>query len=526
MNKSLVKIVLLTLLLTNIQAVTALTDNSGVDFQDTTNHWSRLYDRNLRDQCNVKGFLSTTGAPLNLFKPDQQITRAELVKMVLQCKYDPNYSYNYSKSFSDVASDSWAAPFVAEAQRINLVTGYSDGSFQPNKPVTRAEALKIIILSKYTDADLNIVSNLNFKDVLVTSWPAKYINFAVTNKIVQGFSDNTFRPNQSITRGESAKIINLVFGFSVNQATPPASNPQTNNPPATPTDNSPTANSNGSPMIAGCQIFPSNNPWNQDISQLPVDRNSSNYIASIGLDKHVHPDFGSPAEYGIPYVVVDGNSTPKVNVIADYSDESDFGLAPIPANPPIEGTNSSDGDRHVLVLDKANCLLYETWDSHFDGQTWNVGSAAKFDLNSNALRPDGWTSADAAGLPILPGLVRYDEVKAGAINHALRFTISKTQAAYLHPATHKASSATDANLPPMGLRLRLKSNFDISSYTGDSRVVLEALKKYGMIVADNGSDWYISGEANSNWNDDDLNQLKAIPGSAFEVVDTGEALHY
>lgn len=238
------------------------------------------------------------------------------------------------------------------------------------------------------------------------------------------------------------------------------------------------------------------------------------------MEGHVHPDFGSPAEYGIPFEIADA-STPKVQVNADYSEESDFGLAPIPANPRIEGTEASDGDRHVIVLDKSDCTLYETWSSYFENGVWNVGSAAKFNLNSNALRPDGWTSADAAGLPILPGLVRYDEVKAGEINHALRFTINKTQKAYIHPATHYASNSTDANLPPMGLRLRLKADFDTSGYTGDSLVILQALKKYGMIVADNGSNWYISGESNSNWDDEDLNQLKAVPGSAFEVVEAG-----
>jgi hypothetical protein len=277
------------------------------------------------------------------------------------------------------------------------------------------------------------------------------------------------------------------------------------------------------PTIAGCTVFPADNDWNRDVSHDPVDPNSANYIAHMnGGTKFLHADFGSNPDYGIPYNVVAGTQAP-VPVSFDYDDESDPGPYPIPPDAKVE----SGSDHHVLVLDRDRCLLYEMWDSLYlgGGNGWHAGSGAKFDLSSNALRPDGWTSADAAGLPILPGLVRYDEVTAGEIRHALRFTVQSTQRAYIHPATHFASSNTDPNAPPMGLRVRMKATYDISHVTGQARVVLEALKKYGLLLADNGSDWYITGETDSRWNDDDLDQMKRIPASAFEVVKAGTILH-
>ncbi len=275
------------------------------------------------------------------------------------------------------------------------------------------------------------------------------------------------------------------------------------------------------PSLAGCPMFPVDNEWNRDVSGDAVDAKSDDYInfilANGGQD--VHPDFGSNPEYGIPYVVVE-ESQAKVPVTFDYADESDPGPYPIPADAPVEGGPSAGGDRHVLVVQKGSCKLYETFDSHYVGPGWQAGSGAVFDLTSNALRPEGWTSADAAGLPILPGLVRYDEaVTAGEIRHALRFTVSETQQAYVRPATHFASSNTDPNAPPMGLRLRLKASYDLSGFTGPSLAVMKALKKYGMIVADNGSNWFISGASHPSFDDDELGQLKDVPGSAFEVVE-------
>jgi hypothetical protein len=273
------------------------------------------------------------------------------------------------------------------------------------------------------------------------------------------------------------------------------------------------------PTLGGCPMFPADNPWNRDISSDPVDVNSADYIASIGSTTHLHADFGADLTYGIPFSVVPGTQPFVPITFTAYGSESDPGPYPVPANAPVE----AGSDRHVLTLDSGNCTLYEMYNASKDpgGPGWFADSGAVFDLGSNALRPDGWTSADAAGLPILPGLVRYDEVAAGAIDHALRFTVAQSQKAYVHPATHYASSSTNANLPPMGMRVRLKANYDISRFTGEARVVLNALKKYGMMVADNGSNWYISGSTDTRWDDNDLNQLKTVPGSAFEVVQLG-----
>jgi hypothetical protein len=273
------------------------------------------------------------------------------------------------------------------------------------------------------------------------------------------------------------------------------------------------------PIIGGCSMFPPTDPLNQDISQLPLHPNSANYINAINASgrTRLHPDFGSNPDYGIPYIVVPATQ-PRVPVSFEYADESDPGPYPIPANAPIEG----GGDRHVLVLTSGECKLYELFAAEYIGPGWQAGSGAIFDLaRTNPQRPSTWTSADAAGLPILPALVRYDEVAAGEIRHALRFTVPRSQRGFIHPATHFASSLTDPNLPPMGLRLRLKADYDLSRFSGQSLVILRALKKYGMILADNGSAWFISGATDRRWNDTDLNQIKTVPSSVFEVVDTG-----
>ena len=282
----------------------------------------------------------------------------------------------------------------------------------------------------------------------------------------------------------------------------------------------------GVPVVGGCQIFPANNWWNTDISQYPLDKNSHAYIAA--LPGNLHPDFGENPHYGIPFNIVPQKQK-KVPVTFRYGSQSDPGPYPIPANAQIEGGRRSKGDRHVLVLQQGVCKLYEMWDAYTldGGRKWNAGSGARFHLNSNKLRPNGWTSADAAGLPILPALVKCEEVQAGEIDHALRVTFTQTQMGYIHPATHYASDSRKRTLPPMGLRLRMKASYDISGITGQSLVIATAMKQYGMFVADNGSDWYFQGEGgkqSSCWNDDDLDQLKNVPGSAFEVVKTGKIL--
>ena len=276
--------------------------------------------------------------------------------------------------------------------------------------------------------------------------------------------------------------------------------------------------------LDGRRPFPADNPWNTDVSVEPVDPNSTQLISSCG-DRGLHPDFGTVwngAPNGIPYVLVHGAQA-KVPVTFDYADESDPGPYPVPSNAPIEGGASSSGDRHVLVVDVDDWKLYELFAAYPQkGGAWRAGSGAVFDLSSNALRPSGWTSADAAGLPIFPGLVRYDEtVERGAIDHALRFTCPRTRKAYVDPARHYASSDTSSALPPMGMRVRLKANFDTMTFAPEVRVILRAMMKYGMLLADNGSAWYVSGAPDARWSDDNLAQLSRVPSSAFEVVRLG-----
>jgi hypothetical protein len=286
--------------------------------------------------------------------------------------------------------------------------------------------------------------------------------------------------------------------------------------------------SQGSPQVAGCAVFPADNVWNVPVDTLPVDVNSAAYVATIGAGDHVHADFGSGtwdgSPIGIPYTDVPGTQS-LVDVTFDYYDESDPGPYPIPSDAPIEGGPNSDGDRHVLVVDRDNCILYELFDAwpQSDG-SWTAGSGAIFDLNSHALRPDGWTSADAAGLPILPGLARYDEVAAGEIRHALRFTAPETRQAYVWPARHHASNRTGEQYPPMGQRFRLKADFDISGFSPQAQVILQALKTYGMILADNGSAWYISGTPDEGWDNDVLHELHDVYGSDFEAVDVSSLM--
>ena len=276
--------------------------------------------------------------------------------------------------------------------------------------------------------------------------------------------------------------------------------------------------------LRGKQLFPSDNAWNEDVSNAPVDPNSANLIAGMGLNTGLHPDFGTVwngAPNGIPYIVVAGNQTPVPINFTAFGSQSDPGPYPVPANAPIEGGPNGTGDRHVLVIDRDNWKLYELYRGFpvNNGASWNADSAAIFDLNSNALRPAGWTSADAAGLPIFPGLVRYDEVfEQQEIRHALRFTAQITRRAYVHPARHWASNNTSVDRPPMGMRVRLKASVNISSYPPAIQVILRALKKYGMIVADNGSNWFISGAPDMRWDDDELSTLKGIKGSDFEVI--------
>jgi hypothetical protein len=276
------------------------------------------------------------------------------------------------------------------------------------------------------------------------------------------------------------------------------------------------------PSLGGCPVFPADSIWNARVDALPVHPQSAAWVATIGAAKPLHPDFGTVyngAPNGIPYVVVPPG-TPKVAVAFEYGDESDAGPYPIPPDPPIEGGAASGGDRHVLIVEQGACKLYELFAAYRNADgSWRAGSGAIFDLGGHALRPATWTSADAAGLPILPGLVRYDEAAAGVIAHALRFTAPQTRASYVWPARHEASSLTGAQYPPMGQRFRLKASVDLARFPASVRPILEALKSYGMMLADNGSSWFLSGAPDPRWNDDELHALGQLAGADFEAVD-------
>jgi hypothetical protein len=285
----------------------------------------------------------------------------------------------------------------------------------------------------------------------------------------------------------------------------------------------------GSPTIAGCPVFPADNPWNQRVDRLAVAPNSAAIIARIGLGDPVHPDFGTDydgAPNGIPYEIVSGR-TRRVPVSFQTASDSDGHDYPLPRGAAIEGGSGSTGDRHVIVVDRDTCIDYELYDAypHDQGRRWTAASGAIFNLRSDRLRPAGWTSADAAGLPILPGLARYSEVAAGAIDHALRFTAPCTGAKYVYPARHQASGCSGPFAPPMGLRIRLKAGLKISGLPYQARVVAQALKVYGLILADNGSPWYISGAPDPRWNDSGLHELDRLSGRDFQVVDTSSLPH-
>jgi hypothetical protein len=277
------------------------------------------------------------------------------------------------------------------------------------------------------------------------------------------------------------------------------------------------------PGAPNCPMYPSDNVWNTDISGLPVDAHSAAWLSSMGsATTHLHPDFGPSGDpsvpYGIPYTVVPP-LTPKVFLTFDYAGESDPGPYPFSASTPIEGGAGSTGDRHALMVDPSTCILYELYDATYSPTGSTAGSGAIWNLGSNALRPAGWTSADAAGLPILPGLLRYDEVLSGSITHAIRMTAASTDTSYLWPARHEAGSTSNSNLPPMGARFRLKGSYDISGYSPDAQVVLRAMQHYGLILADNGSNWYFGGTADPAWPAALVDELKQVPASAFDAVD-------
>jgi hypothetical protein len=286
----------------------------------------------------------------------------------------------------------------------------------------------------------------------------------------------------------------------------------------------------GAPSLAssGCPLFPADNVWHAEVSRLPVHPRSGAYLASMGTGAGIHADFGSGTweggPIGIPYTVVPAGQA-RVPVRFGYAGESDPGPYPIPPDAPVEGGPDAAGDRHVLVVQAGSCRLYELFDAHRDGGGWRAGSGAVWDLRANRLRPAGWTSADAAGLPIFPGLVRYDEVRRGHVDHAIRISFDSTRNAWIHPASHCAGDTKEPNAPAMGLRLRLKSGYGLGGFSGGAKVIARALKRYGAFAADNGANWFFGGTSDHRWRDENLNQLKRIPGSAFEVVRSSARAH-
>ncbi len=467
----------------------------------------------LRQRGVVSGYLDDGRW---LFKPGDAVLRAQFSKMICGALAIP-VTEGAPAPFDDLGpndpADLYPHDYVAAVAARAITTGTAPGRFSPWKRISRAQ---IVTMSVRAAAAL-APDALRMPPDVFTGTVAPFdphhdgaMRTAEWNGLLVHLESfgATWNPWTEASRGETAQVL-----FDLMELMGAADDAPVDVP--------------GQPLGANVPIsfrlFPADNPWNTDISRYPVHPLSDRYIASIGRTTGLHPDFGTVwegAPIGIPYVVVSG-SQPRVPISFYYADESDPGPYPIPPDAPIEGGPVSDGDRHVLVLDPAHNKLYEVYDAHFYGDHWEAGSGAVWDLNSNALRPDTWTSADAAGLPILPGLVRYDEVTAGEITHALRVTVSRTQRAFIHPATHFASSSTDPDLPPMGLRLRLRAGYDISRFPARVQVILRALKKYGLIVADNGGDWFISGAPDPRWDDEELHVLSEVPGSAFEAVDTG-----
>ncbi|MGH2358474.1 MAG: S-layer homology domain-containing protein [Candidatus Limnocylindria bacterium] len=419
----------------------------------------------------------TGGCAAGRYCPDAAVTREEMASFLVRAIHPP-------ATTQDFFTDDAGSPHQADINRLgaaSITGGCGSGRFCPGMAVTREQMASFLVRG----FGLAATGDDYFWDDETSGHEAD-INRLAASGITGGCGGGRFCPGQVVTRGQMAAFLRRAI-------------------------ESPLA----PPPTAGCTLFPATNVWNRRVDGLPVAADSSTLIATIGTSAPLHPDFGSYLGYGIPYNLVD-SSTPRSPVTFDYADESDPGPYPIPANPQIEGGS----DRHLLMWDTSACMLHELFAAEWTGSGWHAGSGAIWDLRSNALRPDGLTSADAAGLPILPGLVRYDEVAAGAIEHAVRFTAPQTRNAHVYPARHHAGAGSSASLPPMGLRVRLRAAFDMSGFSPRMQVILVAMQRYGMLLADNGSPWFFTGTSDVRWDDDELNQLKTLHGSDFEVVDT------
>lgn len=507
----------------------------GERFNDVCpSDWFYPFVMGLSDLGVVSGYNDGT------FRPYNDITRGQIMKVVV-ISTGLTGALPPTPTFSDVPAVHTFYQWIEVGVANGVVGGYNCGGpfeacdpqnrpyFRPGANVTRGQLSKMIVNAKGW-GPLNAVVP-TFKDVPVDNPFFGFVERVSANEIISGYEcggagepcpGRYFRPSNTATRAQVSKIIWLAIGGAVPTPTSPPPPPPVLT--VVPTIRSTPAPTSTRVVGGPCTVFPANNIWNRNIAALPTHPLSNNYINSIGLTSRVHADFGSGlwegAPIGIPFVRVLQGQPPVSIFFNAYGEESDPGPYPVPTNAPIEGGPNGTGDRHALVVDDANCMLYEMYRA-FPRQSgdWEADSGAVFPLTSNALREASYTSADAAGLPIYPGLARYDEVASGAIRHALRFTAPRTQNTYLWPARHYASSSTDPNLPPMGLRVRLKASVNINTYPPEIRVILQALKDYGMFLADNGSPWYISGAPDERWDNDMLHLMDVLRGSDFEAVD-------
>lgn len=442
-------------------------------------------------------------APL-AYCPGETTTQAQMAAFVIRALLGENFVYPTTPYFTDMPATNSLFRYVQKMRDLGIHTGCSATQFCPNALVTRGQMATYVARALFGET-FSFPTAQRFSDI-----PASHSLFPYVQKIwdlgvTQGCSASSYCPEDLVTREQMAAFLSRAF-FGYQRLTP-----------------SPGGGSG--PSIAGCSVFPADNVWNTPIDHLPVHSQSGAWVNTIGAARTFHPDFGSGlydgGPIGIPFIVVPEGQT-RVNVSFEYDDESDPGPYPVPPNPPIEGGANSSGDRHILMLQQGSCLLWELYSAYPQTNgTWRAGSGAIFDLKVNGpLRPAGWTSADAAGLPVFPGLVRYDEVVAGEIRHAIRFTAPQTRREYIWPARHYASSLTGSQYPPMGARFRLKQSFNVSGFHPQVQVILRAMKRYGIVLADNGSAWYLSGAPDDRWNNDTLRQIRQLTGADFEAVDT------
>lgn len=450
-------------------------------------------------------------APLD-FCPGDTVTQAQMAAFLVRAIAGEGFAYPIQPYFTDVPAGNSLFKYVQKMRELNINPGCGNNQFCPNALVTRGQMAQYIVRALYGES-FPYDTTPRFGDVPSSNALFPYVQKMYDLGVTQGCTSGNYCPQDTVTREQMAAFLSRAF-FRYGNLT-------TTTPPPPPPPPVPASG----PTLGGCPMFPADNIWNTAIDTLPVHARSSDWVNTIGAGRTFHADFGSGlwdgGPIGIPYVIVPQGQA-KVPITFEYDDESDPGPYPIPPNPPIEW----GGDHHILILEQGVCKLWEVYAAQSNGNgSWSAGSGAVYDLKVNGpLRPSGWTSADAAGLPMLQGLMRYDEVLAGEIKHAIRFTAPQTKREFIWPARHHASSLTGTQYPPMGARFRLKAGFDISSYAPRIQVMLRAMKKYGIILADNGSAWYVNGIPDERWDNDELRQLARLVGSNFEAVDSSSLI--